>query len=387
MRYNFDEIIDRCPTESVKWHTFSEDVIPMWVADMDFTSPGPVIRALEERVRHGVYGYPKDPAGLTQAFLAWASRRYEWEIQPEWLTWVPGVVTGFNLAAHLVAEPGAAVLIQPPVYHPFLAAPGNAGLQRQDSELNRLPDGSYEIDFEALEAAITPATKLFILCNPHNPVGRVFRPDELHRLVEICLKHEILICSDEIHCDLVYSGFRHTPIARLDPEIAAHSITLMAPSKTFNIAGLQCSVAIIPDPALRARFQKARQGLVPWVNIMGQVAAQAAYEDGQEWLDQLMVYLEGNRDLLYQAVREELPGIRMALPQGTYLAWLDCREAQIPGDPCKFFIDEARVAFNEGAVFGPGGKGFVRLNFGCPRSFLVEALERMKLALKGIQAA
>lgn len=387
MLYNFDEIIDRRPTESVKWHTFPADVIPMWVADMDFTSPEPVIRALEERVCHGVYGYPGDPAGLTQAFLAWARRRYGWEIPPEWLIWIPGVVTGFNLAAHLVAEPGAAVLIQPPVYHPFLAAPGNAGLQRQEVELNRLADGSYEVDFDALEAAITPATRLLILCNPHNPVGRVFRPDELQQLADICLRHNVLICSDEIHCDLVYSGFQHTPIASLDPEIAAHSITLMAPSKTFNIAGLQCSVAIVPDPELRARFQKARQGLVPWVNLMGQVAAQAAYESGQEWLDQLMAYLEGNRDLLYQAVHAALPGIKMALPQGTYLAWLDCREAQIPGDPCKFFIEQARVAFNDGAVFGQGGKGFVRLNFGCPRSVLLEALERVKLALKSVQTA
>jgi cystathionine beta-lyase len=387
MIYHFDEIIDRTSTESVKWRAHPQDVLPLWVADMDFACPEPVVQALLERIKHPIYGYPKNPDELSLAFVDWSEKRYSWQIQPEWLVWIPGVVTGFNIAAHMIAEPGAAVLIQPPVYPPFLAASGNAGLLRQDAPLAHLPNGSYEIDFEALQNAITPATKMLILCNPHNPVGRVFTPAELCRLAEFCLDHEILICSDEIHCDLIYSGRQHTPIARLDPEIAAHSITLMAPSKTFNIAGLQCSVAIIPDPKLRARYRQAQQGLVPWVNMIGQVGALAAYRHGLDWLDQVMGYLEANRDFLSRVVRDELPGVKMALPQGTYLAWLDCREAGIPGAPGKFFVEAARVALNEGATFGLEGEGFVRLNFGCPRSVLAEALDRMRFALQSLPKA
>jgi cysteine-S-conjugate beta-lyase len=382
MSYNFDDLPDRKSTESIKWHYFDQDVLPMWVADMDFVSPEPVVRALRERIEHGVFGYPCDMPELIQVVVDRMAYLYGWQVLPEQVVLIPGIVTGFNLVAHAMATAGEGVLIQTPVYPPFLSAPPSAGLLRQEMELTRGPDGCYNIDYDAFEAAITDQTRLFILCNPHNPVGRVFRADELERMAEICLRHNILICSDEIHCDLIFSGQRHVPIASLQPEIAQNSLTLIAPSKTFNIAGLSCSAAIIPNSRLREKLQNARHGLVGGVNLLGQVAGLAAYRDGQPWLDELLVYLEANRDFLFNFVTNELPGIQMAKPEGTYLAWLDCRQAGITGSsPCEFFIKNARVAMNDGASFGRGGEGFVRLNFGCPRSMLAEALQRMKKAL------
>jgi len=286
------------------------------------------------------------------------------------------------LACHTLADPGGSALVQTPVYPPFLSAAKNAGMTRQDSPLLPDADLSYQIDWTGFEAAITDQTRLFILCNPHNPVGRVFRRDELERMAEICLRRGVPICSDEIHCDLLYRGHQHIPMASLSPEVARSTITLMAPSKTFNIAGLQCSFAIIQNPNLRQAFQQAGQGLVGWVNVMGLVAGLAAYRHGQAWLEALLPYLQANRDFLHQYVREHLPGVKMGLPEGTYLAWLDCRQAGISGSPYDFFLKEARVALNNGEAFGPGGEGFVRLNFGCPRATLVQALEQMRAALK-----
>jgi cystathionine beta-lyase len=248
-------------------------------------------------------------------------------------------------------------------------------------ELTQRTDGSYEIDFDRFEAAITDRTRIFLLCNPHNPLARVFRRDELERMAEVCLRHEVVICSDEIHCDLVFEGYEHLPIASLAPEIADRTITLLAPSKTFNIAGLKCSLAIIENADLRKRFVEAKRGLVPWVNLLGQVAALAAYRDGGPWLEAVLSYLQANRDFLHDYVASHLTGVSMTRPEGTYLAWLDCREAGIPGNPHEFFLEEAKVAMNDGATFGQGGEGFVRLNFGCPRSMLVQALEQMRAAL------
>jgi cystathionine beta-lyase len=291
------------------------------------------------------------------------------------------VVTAFNLACHALAKPQQAVLVQTPVYTPILNAAQETGILHQEMELTRQPDGSYTVDWGLFEAGITDQTSLFILCNPHNPVGKVFQPDELARLAEICLKHEVIICSDEIHSDLVFSGQTHTPIASLDPEIAQRTITLMAPSKTFNIAGLQCSYAIIPNSDLRKRYLEGRKGLVPWVSGFGLLAAQVAYQQGQEWLDQLLQYLEGNRDYLYQYVQKNLPGIEMALPQATYMAWLDCQNTSLAENPYQLCLERGRLALNDGAKFGRGGQGFVRLNFGCPRSVLREGLGRLREAL------
>jgi cystathionine beta-lyase len=296
-------------------------------------------------------------------------------------------VTGFNLATHAVTSPGDGVLAQTPVYYPILYAPGNAGCTLDEMQLVQTTDGHYEIDLEAFEATITERTRILVLCNPHNPVGRVFRQEELERMAESCLKHGIVLCSDEIHCDLVFDGHRHIPIATLDAEVAKHTITLIAPSKTYNVAGLHASIAIIPDKDLRERFEAARAGLVPRLGIMGFTVMLAAYRDGQPWLQQALIYLQANRDFLFEYVNTHLPGVTMARPEGTYLAWLDCRRAGIPGNAHEFFLQEARVALNDGATFGRGGEGFVRLNFGCPRSTLVEALERMRRSLDGIAAS
>jgi cystathionine beta-lyase len=292
---------------------------------------------------------------------------------------MPGVARGFHLMCRVFAAPGDAVLVQPPVYPPILKAHTHVDVTSQEAELTRMSDGSYGIDLDAFEHAITPETRIFLLCNPHNPVGRAFRREELAAMADICLRHNVLICSDEIHCDIVFSGHHHTPIASLAPEIAQQTVTLIAPSKTFNIPGLKCAVAIIQNAELRERFCALEYPLAGKPNVLGLVAALAAYRDCQPWLDDLLAYLEANRDYVYDYVRTSLPTISMAKPEATFLAWLDCRQAAIPGPrPCEFFIDNARVALNDGATFGPGGEGFVRLNFGCPRSTLVEALERLR---------
>ncbi len=378
----FDGAPDRRASDSKKWGVYGAEVLPLWIADMDFPAPGPVIRALHERVEHGVFGYGMEPPELRQVVLERLRAYHGWEVSSEMLVFVPGVGTGFNLACRAVTSPGDGVLLQTPIYYPILRVPGNTGCTSDEMELTQRADEQWAIDRDAFESAITDRTRIFILCNPHNPVGRVFRREELEQMAEICLRRDIVICSDEIHCDLVYPGHQHVSIASLDPEIADHSITLIAPSKTYNIPGLLCSVAIIPNPELRARFEAAGRDLVPEVNVMGLVAGLAAYRDCQPWLDELVTYLKTNRDYLCEYVTaQHLPGIRMAQPEGTYLAWLDCREAGLPDNAHQFFLREAQVAVNDGKAFGRGGEGFVRLNFGCPRSRLEEALERMRAAL------
>jgi cystathionine beta-lyase len=375
-------VIDRRATDSVKWQRYGPDVLPLWVADMDFVSPQPVVDALRERVEHGIYGYSQELPELRPVLVERLARLYDWHVDPEALLFLPGVVTGFNLAIHATTAPGNCVLAQTPVYFPFLRAPGYASCLLDPMTLTQRPDGQYEVDLDRFEATITPRTLTFLLCNPHNPVGRVFRRDELEGMAEICLRHDVVICSDEIHCELLLDGHRHLPIATLDPEVAQQTITLMAPSKTFNIAGLKFSVAIVENPTLRQQYRDACQGLVSSVNLMGQVAALAAYQHGEPWLAAVLDYLEANLDFLVDYVAKHLPGVHMARPEGTYLAWLDCREAGLPDSPHRFFLEEARVALNEGAAFGQGGEGFARLNFGCPRPTLEEALDRMRRALE-----
>jgi cystathionine beta-lyase len=381
MSYDFDQIIDRRHTESLKWRYYDEDVLPLWVADMDFAVPEPVIRALQERVAHGIFGYGLPPGSLREVIQGRLARLYGWHVETGEIFFVPGVVTGFNLACHAIGAPGDEVLVETPVYPPMLSAPGDA---ERICKVVPLVEGRerYEHDFDAFEQAVTEHTSLFLFCNPHNPVGRVFETTELERLAEICLRHDIVICSDEIHCDFIYQGHRHVPIASLSPEVAAQTITLLAPSKTYNIAGLSCSVGVIQNPDLRARLKQTCTGLVPHVNVLGYTAGLAAYRDGQAWLDALLVYLEENRDYLLKYTTTHMPGIKCKQPEGTFLAWLDCRETSIPGNPHQFFLERARVALNDGATFGRGGEGFVRLNFGCPRATLTEALERMQAALE-----
>ncbi len=378
--YDFDRIVDRRSSDSVKWRQYG-DVLPLWVADMDFPAPPPVIEALRQRVEHGIFGYPYEPPALRPALVEWLRRRFAWEVAPDALVYVPGVVGGFNIACRATCAPGQGVLVQTPVYPPMLDAAANHGLIRDEMLLTQGADGHYEIDFAAFEAAIAPHTRLFMLCNPQNPTGRAFTVAELTRLAEICLRHDLLICSDEIHGDLVFAGQRHTPIATLGPEIAARTITLMAPSKTFNIPGLGFSLAIIEDSGLRAAFKAAQKDIVPHVNVLGYTGALAAYTEGEPWLEACLRYLEANRDILVSYVADHLPRMRMTTPEATYLAWLDCRATGLGEQPGQFFLERVGVALNEGNMFGRGGAGFVRLNFGCPRATLLEALDRMAAAL------
>ncbi len=386
--YNFDTFPTRRGNHSVKWDMTDPDVLPLWVADMDFQSPPEVIEALEKAVRHGIFGYPYFGTEVQETIAAWLAKRHQWEVDPEAIVLLPGVVAGFNMAASAVTQPGDGVLVQTPTYGPFLKVSGHFGLVQQEVALQADEAGQYQIDLDALEAAITPETRIFMLCNPQNPSGRVFSKAELEGMAEVCLRHNVLICSDEIHSDLIYRGHKHIPVASLDEEIAAHTITLLAPSKTFNIAGLQASAAVIENAELRAQFEGERKGMVEWVNLLGMVAMQAAYTHGEPWLEALLDYLEANRDLAADFINQHMPGVQMAVPQGTYLAWLNCRGLHQPADPeahfNPFFLEHAKVALNEGAWFGAGGEGFARLNFGCPRPLLQEALERMEKAVGAI---
>lgn len=392
----FDEVIDRRASESYKWREYPEGVLPLFVADMDFRSPEPVVRALGSYIEDGVFGYPRglhtydraqvhELAGLIVDRMA---QRHHWRIAADDIVLIPGVVAGLNMACRAVGATSdhaqGSVLVQPPVYPPILAAPANADLERVESPLHCESDGSYSIDWSSFGSGVARNASLFLLCNPHNPAGRVFRRGELEKMAEICLSANVTICADEIHGDLLFEDHEHIPIASLDPEIARHTVTLIAPSKTFNLAGLQCAFAIIPDSELRRQFRTAGKGLVPWVNPLGLIGAEAAYRDGQPWLDELLPYLQANRDFLWDFVNRELPGIKTTKPEGTYLAWLDCRELKLD-DPYEFFLKHARVALSDGRTFGAEGTGFVRLNFGCPRSILKEALSRMKSSLNALR--
>lgn len=381
--YDWDRIIDRRHTDSEKWTRYGQDVLPLWVADTDFCAPEPVLRALHERVEHGIFGYGREPGELRELLVTRLRHNYGWEVAAETIVFLPGVITGLHLSCRAFAHPGEGVLIQTPVYPPIVRLHQLAKLVGQEMELIRLPDGRYGVDMEAFTQSIDARTRLFVLCNPHNPVGRVFSRCELEDMADLCLRHKLLICSDEIHCDLVYSPHRHTPIASLAPEVAARTITLMAPSKTFNIAGLQCAFAVITDPALRSAFVAAGRGLVPEPNLLAYVATTAAYREGAPWLRSLLGYLQANRDHLVQQVRARLPHMDVIPPEGTFLAWLDCRRMGLPGNPQEFFLQRARVALNDGASFGRGGEGFVRLNLGCPRAILDAAIGRMAEAVAG----
>jgi len=376
--FDFDKVPDRRDVPGEKWGRYADrDVLPLWVADMDFAAPPAIIDALHRRIDHGVFGYTDAWPGLVDAVIEGIARDHAWRIEADWLVWLPGVVTGFNLACRATGEAGDEVFTATPVYPPFLSAPANSERRLVTRPLT-LADGRWGWDRSAVEAAMSPRTRLLMLCNPHNPVGRVFDRDELAWIAGLAARHDLTICSDEIHCGLVLdAGTPHIPIAALDASTARRSITLMAPSKTWNIPALYCAFAIIPDRELRHRFHHAMHGIVPHPNLLGMVATEAAYRDGGPWRAALLDYLRGNRDLVMDAVAA-MPGLGATRPEATYLAWIDCRDAGLDA-PAKFF-ESAGVGLSDGAPFGM--PGFVRLNFGCPRALLNDALQRMQRALR-----
>jgi cystathionine beta-lyase len=375
--FDFSISVDRRHTASMKWDKYKgKDIIPLWVADMDFRSPPAVLEALHQRTAHGVFGYSLPPESLNTTVVKKLQSDYGWTIEPHWLVWLPGLVTGLNVACRAVGGDDDGVMTAVPVYPPFLTAPANARRHLLKVPLQE-KDNRWTFDFDRFESTITADTRLFLLCNPHNPVGRIFSRDELTDLVMICEKHDIVICSDEIHCGLLLDEDKtHLPTATLGPEVAQRTITLMSPSKTFNLPGLGCAFAIISNEKLRRQFIKAASGIVPLVNALGFVAAEAAYRNGAGWHTELLEYLRGNRDTVARAVGE-MPLLSMTPPEATYLAWIDARSADLP-DPVRFF-ENAGVGLQDGGEFD--GPGFVRLNFGCQRPLLEEALNRMKSAM------
>jgi len=379
MNFDFDDIIDRRRTGALKWDKYAgRDVIPMWVADMDFRSAPAICDALERRVAHGVFGYTDPTEELAQAIVGALARDHGWSIRPEWLMWLPGLVTGINLVCRAIGEDGDDVITAVPVYPPFLSGPVNQGRNVVRVPM-RLDGERWRWDVERLEAAITPRARLLLLCNPHNPVGRVFSREELRELARIAEKHDLIVSSDEIHCGLVLDEDKpHRPLAALGEDIAARTITLMAASKTFNLPGLGCAFAVVPNPQLRGLLAAAAAGLVPRVNAMGLAATLAAYRDSKDWQRALVAYLRGNRDLVIEHIRQ-IPGLSITPIEATYLAWIGVSAARIT-EPVAFF-ERAGVGLYDGRAFG--AEGYVRLNFGCPRSLLVKALDRIASALAG----
>jgi cystathionine beta-lyase len=376
--FDFSIPVERRDTASMKWDKYKgRDIIPLWVADMDFCSPPAVIDALRQRIAHGVFGYTVPPESLSTIVVEMLQADYGLEIEPRWLVWLPGLVTGLNVACRAVGQEDDDVMTAVPIYPPFLSAPENSRRHLVKVPLQE-KDNRWTFDFDRLESAITPNTRLFMLCNPHNPVGRIFSRDELTALAMICQKHDIIICSDEIHCGLLLDEDKtHLPTSMLDPEVAKRTITLMSPSKTFNLPGLGCAFAVISDEKLRRRFVQAKSGIVPLVNALGFAAAEAAYRDCADWHTGLLEYLRGNRDTVARAIAD-MPLLSMAPLEATYLARIDVRSADLP-NPVRFFED-AGVGLQDGIEFD--GPGFVRLNFGCQRPLLEEALKRMSTAIE-----
>jgi cystathionine beta-lyase len=378
MTFDFDTVHNRWETDSLKWGRYrGQDVIPLWVADMDFPSPPPIVEALHWRVEHGIFGYATPPQELVQVVVGRMRERYRWEIDPSWIVWLPGVVPALNIVCRAYGQEGDEVVTFTPVYPPFLTAPPRWGKSLRTIPLRRQGD-LYTFDAEQFESEISTRSRILLLCNPHNPVGRRYDRGEIERIARICVAHDLLICSDEIHCDLILDGGPHIPTATLGPEVSARTITLMAPSKTFNIPGLNCAFAIIEDSALRTEFNRMREGIVPGTNVFGFTACLAAYRDGEPWRLALIDYLRGNKEIVRRFVHEETPDLSMDDVQATYLAWLDARRLGLP-KPARFF-EKFGVALYDGKEFQ--GEGFVRLNFGCPRSTLRTALDRLCRAVQ-----
>jgi cystathionine beta-lyase len=387
---SFDKVVDRTGTESLKWVyprkvLGVEEAIPMWVADMDFEAPPAVVEAIKSRAAHGIFGYPLIPPTFWQAAIDWLQRRHGWAVEKNWMAKSPGIVPALNYAVRAYTKPGDGVIIQTPVYHPFYSAVEHNG-RRVVRNPFRLEGGRYVMDFDDLESKIDPDVRMMILCSPHNPVGRVWTHAELEHLGRVALEHDLVVFADEIHHDLVYSGHVHRVFASLSPELAARTVTGIAPSKAFNIPGLSTAAVIASNPGLLEAFKlETERAGYELGQVFGVVGFEAAYAHGGEWLDALLPYLEANIDFLEGFLAERVPGIRLVRPEGTYLALLDCRGLGLePDELNRFFLTQAQVYFSDGAQFGRELEGFVRVNFGCPRALLKEALERIERAVRSL---
>lgn len=378
MKYDFDKTIDRRATNSYKWDSAPEGVLPMWVADMDFRTAPAIIDALQKRVAHGIFGYTRVPDAYYDAVTSWFSRRHGWDIDREWIIYTSGVVPAVSAVIKALTVPGDKVIVQTPVYNCFFSSIRNNGCEIVSNPLRRTAD-TYEMDFDALErCAADPRAKVMLLCNPHNPAGRVWTPDELTRLGNICLRNGVTVVADEIHCELVYQGFKYTPFASLSDAFLHRSVTCVSPSKAFNIAGLQIANIVAFDNDLRSRIDKAINiNEVCDVNPFGVAATIAAYNEGEEWLNQLVDYLHGNYEAMAEFCRRELPEFPITRLEGTYLVWMDCSSLGIPSDALEHaLLDDARLWLNAGTMYGAEGEGYMRWNIACPRSVMLDGLNR-----------
>lgn len=386
--YNFDEIIDRKGTSCVKYdglknaYQGKENLIPLWVADMDFATPDFIVEALKKRCEHPVFGYTFDDDEYYESIQTWLDYKYHWKTEREWISYIPGIVKGIGLAVQCFTQPGDKVIIQPPVYHPFRLVPTHMGREVVYNPL-KLEDGVYKMDFEQLESLIDKDCKMLILSNPHNPGGVVWEKEALVKLAQICSAHGILVISDEIHAEMTYPQFRHHPFATVSEEAAACSVTFMAPSKTFNIAGIVSSYALVPDSRIREKFYSFLEaGELNAGTIFAFTATKAAYTYGAEWLQQMRSYVIENVNFVDEYLKKNIPQIKVYRPQASFLVWLDCRELKLTQpELVQLFEDKAGLALNDGTMFGKEGEGFMRLNIGCPRSILNQALESLKKAI------
>ncbi len=378
MKYDFDKTIDRRATNSYKWDSAPEGVLPMWVADMDFRTAPAIINALQKRVAHGIFGYTRVPDAYYDAVTSWFSRRHGWDIDREWIIYTSGVVPAVSAVIKALTVPGDKVIVQTPVYNCFFSSIRNNGCEIVSNPLRRTAD-TYEMDFDVLErCAADPRAKVMLLCNPHNPAGRVWTPDELTRLGNICLRNGVTVVADEIHCELVYQGFKYTPFASLSDAFLHRSVTCVSPSKAFNIAGLQIANIVAFDNDLRSRIDKAINiNEVCDVNPFGVAATIAAYNEGEEWLNQLVDYLHGNYEAMAEFCRRELPEFPITRLEGTYLVWMDCSSLGMPSDALEHaLLDDARLWLNAGTMYGAEGEGYMRWNIACPRSVMLDGLNR-----------
>lgn len=390
--FNFDEIIDRKDNFSAKWSEMdkvfgSNDLLPMWVADMDFKTSPAIIDSLKKRLEQGIYGYTTRPESYNNSIKNWLSNRFDWTINTNWLLFSPGVIPTISLAIESLTEKNDKIMIQQPVYSPFSSVVKNNEREVIINPLLKLNNGDYVMDYEDIEKNINEV-KMFLLCNPHNPVGRVWRKEELEKLGDICLKHNVIIISDEIHSDIIYKNHKHIPFASINDDFANNTITCMAPSKTFNIAGLQCSYAITSNEKYFEALDKAFTRIdIKRNNSFSLVATESAYKNGEEWLNQLLVYLENNADFVVDYINDNIPKVKAKKTEGTYLMWLDFSELNKTDlEVKKALLNVGKVALNYGPSFGVGGDGFHRLNIACPKSMLEDALNRIKLAVKYLES-